>query len=409
MLESGLSHTITMERKPTRPTLVTGKRQNKKTKSEKTIQEVDAIVEKMTTPIVPDDLWPLEDLDLDDMATQLVSNLPSSSEVKEEVSIQENPRPKLKREDAICAHSEEAKQGGIQHDCHPLLFNDCSHEQGPPSSTTPLVQSADAFLTRKVQEQKCPYHKEDLKCLNPDAESGAFYFKCPVDHCITFVTDDNAGTVIRLLWETAHREIVRGWMTHLCDCGKRPFLKLSQSAKNPNRLFLCCPKKKHQNPCKYFQWVDSKPYQPKREAHRPLDVFYIGKDRHHPYKASDFQKKNQPMQGIYPYSGKPYPHESQFRRTNFEEEDRPGNQRVFREQREAARQSRLCQAAQHDLLSQRMNMHYSLEDQLKLNSRKGHNYPEFEEECRRNNERREQCGLLPYSRETFEKYGSGIF
>ena len=201
-----------MERKPTRPTLVTGKRRNKTTNSE-------VNVDKLITP-TQDPLF--EDLDLDNIATQLVSNLPSGDEVQE--VIQETPP--LTRDDVI--HSKEGVQGGP-----PSWIND----PGLPSSE---------LLGLSVMEP-------------------------PVN----------------------------------------------------------------------------------------LDQCSLGKDRYHPYKTSDFQKRNRPSQGVY----SPHPHESQFLRTNGEEEDRTA---VFRQNRQATRhRSRLEE--ERELLE-------------------------------------EPCGLLPYWRETFAKY-----
>ena len=126
-----------------------------------------------------------------------------------------------------------------------------------------------------VREEKCPMDGSTLYVIKKTLgrENGSVCLKCPMEGCVTFMTTDNAQVVLEGLAH-AHPELKKEWFALTCQCERRPFLKLSRSAKNPNRLYLTCARKRDQNPCKYFQWVDSAPFCPRQEA-VPLN----GRDR----------------------------------------------------------------------------------------------------------------------------------
>ena len=77
---------------------------------------------------------------------------------------------------------------------------------------------------------------------------------CPV----YFGNADNKQTVLNTICNEMHAKIQQQWGTFACHCGLVPTLKLSQTSRNPNKVFLCCPKTR-QARCGYFQWIHQSP------------------------------------------------------------------------------------------------------------------------------------------------------
>ena len=125
----------------------------------------------------------------------------------------------------------------------------------------------------KSMQQSCPFHPlEVLKVLNPDAEYGPLYCKCPEDGCPVWCTTETAHVVLPKLIEHTHPE-VRAKLTELqCKCGQVPRMKLSRSDKNFHRVFLTCGQNPYQvQPCGYFQWMHAPLWKPKRPAQPTLE------------------------------------------------------------------------------------------------------------------------------------------
>ena len=117
------------------------------------------------------------------------------------------------------------------------------------------------------RDEKCPIDGSTLVVVEStkDFEEGRVCLKCPEKGCVTFTTTENAKVVLEGVART-DPELRKVWFALKCNFDRRPFLKLSRSAKNPNRLFLTCARKRDQDPCRYFQWVDSPPFCPRKEA-----------------------------------------------------------------------------------------------------------------------------------------------
>ena len=84
-------------------------------------------------------------------------------------------------------------------------------------------------------------------------------FSCPV----YFGNADQKHLVMKILCNEIHPKIQKQWGSFACHDGLVPKLKLSQTAKNPNKVFLSCPKEREAR-CNYFQWI--------HEAPKPLRV-----------------------------------------------------------------------------------------------------------------------------------------
>ena len=77
---------------------------------------------------------------------------------------------------------------------------------------------------------------------------------CPV----YFGNADNKQTVLNAICKEMHAKIQQQWGTFASHCGLAPTLKLSQTSRNPNKVFLCCPKTREAR-CGYFQWIHQSP------------------------------------------------------------------------------------------------------------------------------------------------------
>ena len=77
---------------------------------------------------------------------------------------------------------------------------------------------------------------------------------CPV----YFGNADNKQTVLNTICNEIHAKIQQQWGTFACHCGLVPTLKLSQTSRNPNKVFVCRPKTREAR-CGYFQWIHQSP------------------------------------------------------------------------------------------------------------------------------------------------------
>ena len=114
----------------------------------------------------------------------------------------------------------------------------------------------------------CPFHPlVPLKILNPDTVDEPYYYSC--NDCPVWCTSNTVATVLPELENHTHPE-VRAKLTELtCRCDLKPRMKLSQSEKNPDKVYLTCgqnPREKER--CGYFQWMHGPLWRPKR-PHQP--------------------------------------------------------------------------------------------------------------------------------------------
>ena len=77
---------------------------------------------------------------------------------------------------------------------------------------------------------------------------------CPV----YFGNADSKQTVLDTICNSIHPKIYEQWGTFSCHCGLVPRLKLSQTPRNPNKVFVSCPKTREAR-CNYFQWIHQAP------------------------------------------------------------------------------------------------------------------------------------------------------
>ena len=165
------------------------------------------------------------------------------------------------------------EQSPVQIDGMPTLEFLRKHHSKPPKDrvhaniTKAALEDA---LTRYVPDECCPIHEDvPMRCLNADDPCGALFFKCSKQDCSVFYTSNTSEDVRFQLSQEIHPTIHQGLFdgTLKCHCEYTPRMRMSQSEKNPGRVFLTCFKK--QNPCCYFQWVHWKvrPVQGPMDAH----------------------------------------------------------------------------------------------------------------------------------------------
>ena len=208
---------------------------------------------------------------------------------------------------------------------------------------------------RNIQsmQQACPFHPlEPLKVLNPDAEFGPLYCKCPENQCPVWCTTETAPIVLPELIEHTHPE-VRAKLTEIkCKCSEVPRMKLSRTDKNKNRVFLTCGQNPLQSQtCDYFQWMHGPLWKPKRPLQPTLDKWKTVKTPVGEYFALG-QKNKRPRPQRLDFS-------SGFKPPVFGESPKPAKS--------------------------------------------------FEQMCDEQNAERTKYNMAPYSYETYRRYGLGIF
>ena len=163
-----------------------------------------------------------------------------------------------------------------KHHSKPLSAKDKARmlraERVPPNNTHAQITKElfDEALTRYVPDECCPIHEDvAMRCLNADDPCGALFFKCSKPDCSVFYTSNTSEDVRCQLDQEIHPTVHQGLFdgTLKCHCDFSPRMKLSQSEKNPGRVYLTCFKKS--NPCCYFQWVHWKV----RPVEGPMDAF----------------------------------------------------------------------------------------------------------------------------------------
>ena len=162
-----------------------------------------------------------------------------------------------------------------KHHSKPLSTKDKARmlraERVPPFPDTKITKAAlEDALTRYVPDERCPIHEDmTMRCVNPDELCGALFFKCSKPDCSVFYTSNTSEDVRFQLDQEIHPTVHQGLFngTLKCHCDFTPRMKLSQSEKNPGRVFLTCFKKNE--PCCYFQWVHWKVREPKG----PMDAY----------------------------------------------------------------------------------------------------------------------------------------
>ena len=128
---------------------------------------------------------------------------------------------------------------------------------------------------------QCPLHPQySLEKRESQTDYGQWeYYKCPFQDCFVCCGVDNVDYYLQ-----SARSQIEPYYTRIpldkmkCYCDRQVYMSMSQSDKNPGRLYLKCPKRY----CEFFQWVDTPPRgkirahweSPRREGYpRPPHLF----------------------------------------------------------------------------------------------------------------------------------------
>ena len=104
-------------------------------------------------------------------------------------------------------------------------------------------------LAQYLEDEKKPLHSVFVLEANSGKKS-----TCPV----FFGGFEQKLTVLNKLCHEIHPKIQQTWGAIACFCGLVPKLKLSQTEKNPNKVFLACSKVREAR-CNFFQWIHLAP------------------------------------------------------------------------------------------------------------------------------------------------------
>ena len=139
-----------------------------------------------------------------------------------------------------------------------LMFQDMLGVDLVPWKQPDLDRSADL---EQVALQECLIDDSKPLHTNLVLPHQGLTSTCPV----YFGSLQNKQKVLDALCNEIHTKVLNQWGTLACHYGLLPILKLSQTPRNLNKVFLSCPKTRETR-CGYFQWV-----------HRPPKPNYIPK------------------------------------------------------------------------------------------------------------------------------------
>ena len=145
-----------------------------------------------------------------------------------------------------------------------VFLDELAQQWHPPPPSTPQT-STEPFRNPSPPHRRsteilysCPVHPNDtLQKKETNTQYGHWgYYKCPVRNCFVSCGVDNVEYYLDSAKHTLHNFFLSK-PVHIMECYcKRPLImSLSQSERNPGRLFLKCPKRW----CDFFQWVDEEP------------------------------------------------------------------------------------------------------------------------------------------------------
>ena len=117
----------------------------------------------------------------------------------------------------------------------------------PQTSTEPFRNPSPPLPGSAEILYSCPVHQNDtLQRKETNNQYGHWeYYKCPVRNCHL----DSVKRQLHNFYLAKPVHVMK------CYCKRPLVMSLSQSEKNPGRLFLKCPKRS----CDFFQWVNEEP------------------------------------------------------------------------------------------------------------------------------------------------------
>ena len=138
------------------------------------------------------------------------------------------------------------------------------------------IQDMDQMDTQfnQLLYETCPFHPHQfIECVNPQAQFGPLRFKCSSLRCPVYLFEDTREVMLEALKNDTHPQVQarlkRGELK--CKCGFVPKMKLSRTAKNPNKVFFSCGNVvPEREPCGYFQWLHGPLWCPREQVQPTL-------------------------------------------------------------------------------------------------------------------------------------------
>ena len=194
--------------------------------------------------------------------------------LEERLGAKTPPKPKPKREEV----SDEQVDADFYEDCakgffkRMARFNELMEQWKTMPDYEPNRKADLTWLEENVAprlQPVCPFHPlGPLMILNPEAENEPWYYKC--QDCPVWCSSNTVDIVLPELKANIHPEVRAKLEELTCRCDLRPRMKLSQSAKNPLKVFLTCGQNpREKDPCGYFQWMHGPLWRPKTKP-QPL-------------------------------------------------------------------------------------------------------------------------------------------
>ena len=138
--------------------------------------------------------------------------------------------------------------------CTPINTNARKAGKKPEPPSKKVKEEPHGTTASSCVEQVPPFNCPVHPLLTLRQTSGDWiYLYCPEESCAFSCPIEKFQLIERLFLEQVHCEVRTYWESMQCFCQKRVRLRLSQTTKNPNRLFLSCRKKE----CDFFQWIDT--------------------------------------------------------------------------------------------------------------------------------------------------------
>ncbi|CAH3176485.1 unnamed protein product [Porites lobata] len=145
----------------------------------------------------------------------------------------------------------------MQQACRDLFNGPSSMETQPDLDPVHIMEEGVAVVPDGRQVEWWPIEGE-FDVPNLDEVSLQEYLLDASKPLHTSFVLPEKGLAICYTCPVIHSKIYEQWGTFSCHCGLVPRLKLSQTPRNPNKVFLSCPKTREAR-CNYFQWIHQAP------------------------------------------------------------------------------------------------------------------------------------------------------
>ena len=137
-----------------------------------------------------------------------------------------------------------------------------SKKRKEPEGSNPIQDLMNATLSMDQIVQTspttavCPFH-QDTKLISKQHESGSSYFFCLEISCAVFGQEKNMADILEFCSTKTHASIRQVWDQLVCFDDTTPSMRISQTTKNPGRVYLT---QRDEEPFathpKFFQWLD---------------------------------------------------------------------------------------------------------------------------------------------------------